>query len=186
MLLIQIITCLIRVVIPSFVALLAYFWLGLDTVHGKIIFYASLAILLHFVIDIILSRCLKKHPGTEPLPKTQTEAIKFTINAVIVVTGVLLGFISNQNESSCPENLVISIALVSYCLGILFGLINITLFTSGIESEYSYTRWAGKKPARTFQEVEIKTLIYYTVTFFLNLQFICLLVGIAATAFLHI
>ena len=184
--LIQIVICLIRGFIPLAV-LFAYLCLGFDTVLGRILIMASSAILLHFSIDMILSVCLKKNPRTEPFPKTQTDAIKFTINAVIVVTGVLLGFIANQNEISCPENFIISIALVSYCLGILFGLINITLFTSGIESEYSYTTRARiNQPAKTLQEVEMKTSIYYTVSIFLNLQFICLLVGIVATAFLHL
>ena len=190
MLLVQIVTYLIRGAIPLFVLLLTYFCIGFDTVLGRVFITASSAILLHFLIDIGLGVCLNENQEPEPFPTTQTEAVKFTINAVIVVTGVLLGFLSNQNTSSLTVDNINNINWIAFgsCgLGIFFGLINISLFTSGIESEYSYTIQNGpNQPQKTLHEVKMKPVIYLAVTLLLNLQFICLLVGIAATAFLHI
>ena len=185
-------TRLIRFVIPLVLFVYSSL-LSCSTVLGKILTITGLAILLHFFVDYGIGRYLRKNRETTPISKTKIEAIKFTINAVTVVTGVLLGFISNQNESSCPEN-IISIALVSYCLGIFFGLINITLFTSGIAREYTYTSREYtytsedglNQQEMTFYEIEMKPVIFYIMSLLLNLQFMCLLAGIVTTAFLHL
>ena len=177
---------MIRIVVPL-ILFFASCWLGFATAAGKVLITAGSAILLHLVVEFGLAFHLRKNQETTPLSKTKTEAIKFTINAVTVVTGVLLGLISNQNDCGCPPAPIITIAFVSYGFGMLFGLINITLFTSGIEREYTCASKDGpNQPEMTLYEVEMKPMMYYTVSLLLNLQFMCLFVGIAATAFLHL
>lgn len=183
---------MIRIVVPL-ILFFASCWLGFATAAGKVLITAGSAILLHLVVEFGLALYLQKNQETTPLSKTKTEAIKFTINAVTVVTGVLLGLISNQSDCCSPNDCcspavpIITIAFVSYGFGMLFGLINITLFTSGIEREYTCARKDGpNQPEMTLYEVEMKPVMYYTVSLLLNLQFMCLFVGIAATAFLHL
>ncbi len=170
----EIIIIIIRVICSIGFILLGIFahcWLPIYYKWPLII--AGIAVLLHFLVDIAIVLAARyslwEVDKSTPIAKTDYDSTRFTINILVVTSGVLMGLIKDSNNPAMP------VAMISLGLGILLGIINITIVTGGTVEDYTET-----KHKKTINMIALINLHSNISQVLFNLQFIALFVGIAA------
>lgn len=150
----------------------------------KLMFGASVSILLHVVVDSMIEKRAKSGGASNIIliPKYRMENKRLLANALIVTSGVILGLAKSRTGG--PVRL--DTALLA--MGIIFGFINLSVHGGAVDEEVDMkcTPKASAEgcPEGTAEEtvkyVRVKEFHDGVSTLFLNLQYLALILGIAA------